>query len=64
MGDKGDYLPLVRGGKLPHEAFKWLEEVERFFPGATKDLILIRQKPISPSTRRGGMGNATQREKV
>jgi len=31
MGDKGDYLPLVRGGKLPHEAFKWLEEVERFF---------------------------------
>jgi len=36
-------LPLVRGGKLPCDAFKWLEEVERFFPGATKDLILIRQ---------------------
>jgi len=57
-------LPLVRGGKLPRDAFKRLEEVERFFPGATKDLILIRQKPISPSTRGGGIGNATQREKV
>ena len=36
-------LPLVRGGKLPRGALKWLEEVERSFPGATKDLILIRQ---------------------
>jgi len=61
-------LPLVRGGKcggkLPRGALKWLEEVERFFPGATKDLIIVRQKPISPSARETGIGNATQREKV
>ena len=57
-------LPLVRGGKIPPAALRWLAEVERVFPGAAKDLILIRQKPISPSTRGGGIGNATQREKV
>jgi hypothetical protein len=49
-------IPLVRGGKLPQEALRWLEEVERVFPGATKDLITIRTKPISalPRERREG----------
>jgi hypothetical protein len=41
---------LVRGGKLPKEALPWLEEVERLFPGATKDIIIVR-KPNSPSPR-------------
>ena len=60
---EGD-LPLVRGGKLPQEALHWLAEVEKHFPGTTRDIIVIRQKPISPSTRGGGIGNAPQREKV
>ena len=46
---EGD-LPLVRGGTLPKEALHWLAEVERVFPGATKDIILVR-KPISASPR-------------
>jgi hypothetical protein len=35
-------FPLVRGGKLPKEALRWLAEVERVFPGATKDIIIVR----------------------
>jgi hypothetical protein len=60
---EGD-LPLVRGGKLPKEAPRWLAEVEKHFPGTTRDIIVIRQKPISRSTRGGEIGNSTQREKV
>jgi hypothetical protein len=44
-------LPLVRGGKLPKEALHWLAEVEKHFSGTTRDIIVIRQKPISPSPR-------------
>jgi hypothetical protein len=36
-------FPLVRGGKIPPEALRFLAEVERLFPGATKDLILVRK---------------------
>ena len=61
MSDEGDYFPLVRGGKIPPAALRWLAEVERVFPGATKDLILVR-KPNSPSTRGDELGNPTQRE--
>jgi hypothetical protein len=43
-------FPLVRGGTLPPEALGWLAEVERVFPGTTKDIILVR-KPNSPSPR-------------
>ena len=57
-------LPLVRGGKILLAALRWLAEVERVFPGTTKDLIIVRQKPISPSARENGIGNATQRERV
>jgi hypothetical protein len=44
-------IPLVRGGELPQEALRWLEEVERVFPGATKDIVIVRN-PISPLPRR------------
>jgi len=52
-------LPLVRGGKLPAEALPWLAEVERVFPGATKDIIVVRTKirdemPISDLSVRVG----------
>jgi len=43
-------FPFVRGGKIPPAALRWLAEVERVFPGATKDIILVR-KPISSSPR-------------
>jgi hypothetical protein len=56
-------LSLVRGGKIPPAALRWLAEVERVFPGTTKDIILVR-KPNSLSPRGSEMGNSTQREKV
>jgi len=43
-------FPLIRGGKIPPAALRWLAEVERVFPGATRDIILVR-KPISSSPR-------------
>ena len=50
-------FPLVRDGLawrekcVPPDALPWLAEVERLFPGATKDIIIVRQKPISPLPR-------------
>jgi hypothetical protein len=41
-------FPLVRGGKLPKEALRWLAEVERVFPGATKDIIVIGNSSSAP----------------
>jgi hypothetical protein len=41
-------FPLVRGGKLPKEALRWLAEVERVFPGATKDIIIVRHSSSAP----------------
>jgi len=66
MTIKQSDLPLVRplGAKLSPEALEWLAEVERVFPGATKDIIIVRRKPASPASRDGEMGNSTQREKV
>jgi len=57
-------FPLIRGGKIPPAALRWLAEVERVFPGATRDIIIVRRKPTSPTPRDGEMGNSTQREKV
>ena len=57
-------FPLVRGGKIPPAALRWLAEVERVFPGATRDIIIVRRKPTSPTPRDGEMGNSTQREKA
>jgi hypothetical protein len=53
--------PLVRGGKIPPAALRFLVEVERVFPGTTKDIILVR--PNSPLTRGDELGNPTQRER-
>jgi hypothetical protein len=55
-------FPLIRGGKLPKEALPWLAEVERVFPGATKDIIIVR--PASPSPLEGETGIPYTREKV
>jgi hypothetical protein len=55
-------LPLVRGGKIPPAALRWLAEVERVFPGATKDIILVR-KPNSLSPRGSEIGNSTRESK-
>src|SRR5262249_19621145 len=57
-------FPLVRGGKIPRAALLWLAEVERVFPGTTKDIIIVRQKPISPTPRGGEIGDSTQRERI
>jgi hypothetical protein len=64
MNDSDDdsaYTPLVRGGKVPPAALRWLAEVERVFPNTTKDIILVR-KPNSLSPRGSEIGNSTQRE--
>jgi hypothetical protein len=49
-------FPLLRGGKIPPAALRWLAEVERVFPGMAKDIVLVR-KPNSLSPRGGEMGN-------
>jgi len=42
-------FPLVRGRRiLPREALRWLAEVERVFPGATKDIIIVRNSSSAP----------------
>jgi hypothetical protein len=41
-------LPLVRGGKIPKEALLWLAAVERVFPRATKDIIIVRDSSSAP----------------
>lgn len=56
---KERYLPLVRGGKIPAVALRWLIELERIFPGVGRDIIIVRQKPISPSTRGSEIGSST-----
>jgi len=53
---KGD-LPLVHGGKIPPAALRWLTEVERIFPGATQDIIIVRN-PGSAQLREAGTGGA------
>jgi hypothetical protein len=60
MTIKQSDLPLVRpiAARLLPEALQWLAEVERVFPGATKDLILVR-KPISSSPREDEKGIPT-----
>jgi len=54
MWDPNDVrFPLVRDELrwrekcVPSAALPWLAEVERLFPAATKDIIIVRQKPIS-----------------
>ena len=54
---------VLRPARVPPAALRWLAEVERVFPGATKDIILVR-KPNSLSPREGEIGNSKSREKV
>jgi len=66
MTIKQSDLPLVRpiGAKLSPEALRFIAEAARLFPGSERDLILVRQKPTSPTPRGGEIGNSSQREKV
>jgi hypothetical protein len=57
-------LPLVRGGELPQEALRLIARVAQFFPGCERDIIIIRQKPISPLPRDDEKGISSQREKA
>jgi hypothetical protein len=55
-------FPLVRGGKIPKEALRWLAEVERVFPGATKDIIIVRNSISAPLREAGTGGNPIAQE--
>jgi hypothetical protein len=46
-------IPLIRGGKLSKEALRRLTEIEKHFPGATKDIVIVRRKQ--------GLANDTNR---
>jgi len=50
-------VPLVRGGKLTEEMIAWIDRISKHFPGVEKELITIREKPITPPSPR-------QREKI
>jgi len=58
--------PLVRpiGVKLSPEALRWLAEVEKYFPGTTKDIVIVRQEPVSSLPRDGEKGISTLREEA
>jgi hypothetical protein len=58
---EGDF-PLVRGGKIPKEALSWLAEVDRFFPGATKDIIMVRNSSSAPLREAETGGNPIAQE--
>jgi len=51
-------FPLVRGAKIPKAALRWLAEVERVFPGATKDIIIVRKNSSSAPLREAEMGES------
>jgi len=53
---------LVRGGKVPKGALRWLAEVERVFPGATTDIIIIRNSSSAPLREAATGGNPTAQE--
>jgi len=51
-------FPLVRGAKIPKAALRWLAEVERVFPGATKDIIIARKNSSSAPLREAETGGS------
>jgi hypothetical protein len=55
-------FPLVRGGKIPRAALLWLAELERVFPGATKDIIIIRNSSSAPLREAETGGNPIAQE--
>jgi hypothetical protein len=56
-------FPLVRGGKLPREALPWLAEVERVFPSATKNIIIVRNSSSAPLREAEAERNPNRAEK-
>ena len=56
--------PLVRpiGAKLSPEAMRFIARVAALFPGSERDIIIIRQKPITASTREPAIGITHARE--
>jgi len=55
-------FPLVRGGKIPKGALRWLAEVERVFPGVTKDIIIVRNSSSAPLREAETGGNPIAQE--
>jgi hypothetical protein len=55
-------FPLVRGGKVPKGALRWLAEMERVFPGATKDIIMVRNSSSAPLREAETGGNPIAQE--
>jgi hypothetical protein len=55
-------FPLVRGGKIPPAALRLLAEVERIFPGATKDIIIVRNSSSAPLREAETGGNPIAQE--
>jgi hypothetical protein len=41
-------FPLVRGGKIPKGALRFLAQMERVFPGSTNDIIIVRNSSSAP----------------
>jgi hypothetical protein len=55
-------FPLARGGKIPKGALRWLSEVERVFPGATKDTVIVRRSSSAPLREAETGGNPIAQE--
>jgi len=55
-------FPLVRGGKIPKGALRWLTEVERVFPSATQDIIIVRNSSSAPLREAETGGNPIAQE--
>jgi len=55
-------FPLVRDGGIPREALRWLAEVERVFPGATKGIIIVRNSSSAPLREAETGGNPIAQE--
>jgi hypothetical protein len=56
-------FPLVRGGKIPKGALRFLAEMERVFPGSTKDIIIVRDSSSAPLREAGTGGKPIAQEK-
>jgi hypothetical protein len=53
---------LVRGSKIPKEALRFLAEMERVFPGSTKDIIIVRRSSSAPLREAETGGNPIAQE--
>jgi hypothetical protein len=57
-------FPLVRGGRIPPAALRWLAAVERVFPGATKDIVIVQNSSSAPlrEAETGGASNRARKQ--